>query len=201
MLHWCRALLCVCCCQLLINPCGVSQNTVEDRARKERGNIVLCASLPVFFSFFFLHHSIDLFFFQNISPSCRICRYAHCPGISKSIPAGIIHSVSFLPLWQKVAWIMDVYQGKWTKEPVGTRGYELCCSLYLFYCCIYKILAVINRHVCPFKKLWESWLKHGLQSDWNSCVIHGSTMSWKAITKINNWSCFQIHLEHFFIDY
>lgn len=55
VLHWCRALLCVCCCQLLINPCGVSQNTVEDRAGKERGNIVLCASLPVFF----LHHSID----------------------------------------------------------------------------------------------------------------------------------------------
>lgn len=107
--------------------------------------------------FFFASQRRFILFFHNISPSCRICRYAHCPGISKSIPAGIIHSVSFLPLWQKVAWIMDVYQGKWTKEPAGTRGYELCCSLYLFYCHIYRIQVVINRHVCTFKKLWKRY--------------------------------------------
>lgn len=126
----------------------------QSKKRKREYSIVC---IPRYFFSLFLHHSKDLFFFHNISPSCRICRYAHCPGISKSIPAGIIHSVSFLPLWQKVAWIMDVYQGKWTKEPAGTRGYELCCSLYWFYCCIYKILVVINRHVCPFKKLWNRY--------------------------------------------
>lgn len=45
VLHWCRA-LCVSCCQLLINPCGVSQNTVEDRQRKKVG-IQHCARLSL----------------------------------------------------------------------------------------------------------------------------------------------------------
>lgn len=66
---------------------------------------------------------------------------------------------------------MDVYQGKWTKEPVGTGGYELWSSFYLFYRCIYMILAVINRHVSPCKKLWESLQKHGLL-----CEIHARLM-------------------------
>lgn len=112
---------------------------------------------PCFFFFVFFASQHRFILVHNISPQCRICRFAHCPGISTSIPSGFIHSPSFLPLWQKVTWIMDAHQGKWTKEPVGTGRYELCCSLYLFYCCVYSILAAINKHVCPFKNLRENY--------------------------------------------
>ena len=70
-----RSIVCVRCCQLLINPCGVSHDTVEDREGERQRDVEEaqhCArSVP---AGFFLHSSIDsLILLHNISPPCRMC--------------------------------------------------------------------------------------------------------------------------------
>lgn len=67
VLHWYK--LCVRCCQLLINPCGVSQNTVEDIQRERMKEHIIVLLSPCWF----LHSSIDSFILLHNISSFRFC--------------------------------------------------------------------------------------------------------------------------------